>query len=386
MAELRLATDSAKKSASIHLKAKKQLGTLLLDYELTVPNKGIIFLYGPSGAGKTSLINIMAGLLTPDEGQVLVENTCLFDSELGINNKTHQRSIGYVFQDTRLFPHLTVEENLFYSPKAKMNKQTASLMELLDISKLLKHKPHALSGGEKQRVAIARALFSEPDILLLDEPFSFLDHNTKQELIYYFHELVRNLNIPIIMVSHIKEEVFQLADYLVFVERGQIRNTGPVESVWNKLQMELVLTQKTITTEYLFPVRFVATHRDYAMIKIELLDPESLAATDCYFWVNNNLKGNVTQQQSKKQVHRLQINTDSIHVLPFLQEETFEQNIIDCFIKETMILSTGNKLLTLSLTDNILLFQQVSSWMWDEMQLEVGQKIKIQINQLNLIS
>lgn len=172
-------------------------------------------LTGPSGAGKTTVLNAIAGLVAPRSGRIEVDGRVLFDSAQGIDVPTHRRRIGYVFQDTRLFPHLDVRRNLRYGRHGRDTEARFgfdAVVELLGIAPLLARRTRNLSGGEAQRVAIGRALLSQPAILLFDEPLSALDQARREELIPYLQRVRDEVRLPIIYVSHHPEEVRRLAD------------------------------------------------------------------------------------------------------------------------------------------------------------------------------
>ncbi len=187
---------------------------------------GVIALFGPSGSGKTSLINVIAGLIVPQHGRVVVDDTVLVDRAQGICVKPRQRRIGYVFQDGRLFPHLTVRQNLlygtFFTPKQERFVALAEVVELLDLGTLLHRRPALLSGGEKQRTAIGRALLSSPRLLLMDEPLASLDEKRRREVLPYIERLRDVAKIPIVYVSHAREEVDRLASTVVQLEGGRV--------------------------------------------------------------------------------------------------------------------------------------------------------------------
>ncbi len=175
----------------------------------------VLALVGHSGAGKTTVLNAIAGLVRPHAGRIEVDGRCLFDSERGTDLPTHQRRIGYVFQDARLFPHLDVRRNLLYGrhgQPAGMRFGFDAVVELLGIAPLLSRRTRNLSGGEAQRVAIGRALLSQPAILLFDEPLSSLDQARRRELIPYLQRVRDEIRLPAVYVSHHPEEVQQLAD------------------------------------------------------------------------------------------------------------------------------------------------------------------------------
>ncbi|NUO75252.1 MAG: ATP-binding cassette domain-containing protein [Lysobacter sp.] len=176
----------------------------------------VIALVGESGAGKTSLLHAIAGLLRPQRGRIEIGGRCLFDAQAGIDLPAHRRRIGYVFQDARLFPHLDVRRNLLYGlrgeARAAPRFQLDAIVDLLGIGALLPRSTAGLSGGEMQRVALGRALLSQPRILLLDEPLSMLDMNRRDELLPYLQRVRDEVALPMIYVSHYPDEVKRIAD------------------------------------------------------------------------------------------------------------------------------------------------------------------------------
>ncbi|CAM3822919.1 Sulfate/thiosulfate import ATP-binding protein CysA [Vibrio aerogenes CECT 7868] len=208
----------------IMIDVQKKLGTHNIEAAMTIRSTGITALYGHSGAGKTSIINMIAGLLAPDRGKIIVNDRVFFESELKINLPPEQRRIGYIFQDKRLFHFLSVKKNLLFSGRTdEKSALFEEIVTLLDIDSLLSRKPASLSGGEAQRVAIGRALLSLPDLLLLDEPMSFLDHQCRQALMAYLKQIPQRFSVPVILVTHAADEIKQLADHLFFIENGQTR-------------------------------------------------------------------------------------------------------------------------------------------------------------------
>lgn len=203
-----------------------------LDVEFTAP-PGVTALFGASGSGKTTVINAVAGLLRPDIGHISADTQTLLDTKTGINLPTHRRRLGYVFQEGRLFPHLTVRQNLTYGRwfQPKSPDRFDEIIDMLGITPLLNRRPAALSGGEKQRTAIGRALLSNPQILLMDEPLAALDDARKAEILPYIERLRDAAQIPILYVSHAMPEVARLATHLVVLENGQSIRSGPVGAV-----------------------------------------------------------------------------------------------------------------------------------------------------------
>ncbi len=190
-------------------------------------------LFGPSGSGKTSIVNMIAGLVRPDRGRIAVDGKTLYDSNAGIDVPAHQRRIGYVFQDGRLFPHLSVARNLDYgrwmTGIARDDAQAKRVIDLLDIGHLLTRRPGALSGGERQRVALGRALLMRPRLMLLDEPLASLDAARKREILPYFQRLRDETRLPMVYVSHDATEVKTLANRVVRVDAGRVVKTGGVD-------------------------------------------------------------------------------------------------------------------------------------------------------------
>ncbi len=190
---------------------------------------GVTALFGHSGAGKTTLLKMIAGTLRPESGRIAVGDFTLFDAERGINLPPEKRRIGYVFQEARLFPHMSVKRNLTYARWAGRRQATRSFDEvvaLLGIGHLLDRRPSTLSGGERQRVAIGRALLSDPALLLLDEPLSSLDHARRQEILPFIERLRDESHVPIVYVSHEIDEVARLADQIVLLSAGRVTASG----------------------------------------------------------------------------------------------------------------------------------------------------------------
>jgi len=197
---------------------------------------GVTALFGASGSGKTTLVQIIAGLTRPQRGVVRFGDEVWTDTERRIFLPPHRRRIGYIFQEGRLFPHLTVRQNLlygrFFSPRQARNIRVGEIIDLLGIGQLLDQRPSTLSGGEKQRVAIGRALLSAPRLLLMDEPLSALDRARKQEILPYIERIRDEFAIPVIYVSHAMDEVARLANRVVLLDQGRIQAAGSPEDVF----------------------------------------------------------------------------------------------------------------------------------------------------------
>jgi len=213
-----------------------------LNVDLNIQVKGFNVIFGPSGCGKTTLLRCLSGLERSPEGFLKIGDEIWQDEANGIFLPVSQRPIGYVFQEARLFSHLNVESNLKYgykrNPNSNVSDHFKQVMKIMDVEPLLKRRPNQLSGGEKQRVAIARALLTSPKLLLMDEPLAALDLKRKQEILPYFQLVQAELNIPVFYVTHSLNEVLQLVDTMVLIDRGTIKSIGPVEEVFSSIDLK----------------------------------------------------------------------------------------------------------------------------------------------------
>jgi molybdate transport system ATP-binding protein len=225
----------------IEVDVQKRLGAFELAAQFTAPSVGITALFGRSGAGKTTLVNALAGLIRPDRGRIAIEGEVLFSAADGIDRRPEQRRLGYVFQEGRLFPHYSVRGNLGYGMRRGKPRDPAlafdAVVELLRLEPLLHRRPHDLSGGEKQRVAIGRALLADPRLLLMDEPLASFDLAHRAEILPFIESLRDRLRIPIVYVSHAMEEIVRLADTLVLMSEGRVAAVGAVEDLTSRLDL-----------------------------------------------------------------------------------------------------------------------------------------------------
>ena len=222
---------------------------------------GLTVLFGPSGAGKTTVVNALAGLLRPDRGRIAVGGRVLVDTAAGVFLPPHRRRIGYVFQEGRLFPHLTVRQNLAYgrwfAPRGAAREDMDRVIEMLGIGPLLARRPGALSGGERARVAIGRALLSAPGLILADEPLAALDEPRRAEILPYFERLRDQAGVPILYVSHSTAEVARLATTVVALRHGRVALVGPAAQV---LGDAAAMGAREVAS--ILPARVVAHHDD----------------------------------------------------------------------------------------------------------------------------
>ena len=219
---------------SLSVALRHALPGLTLDISFEAP-PGVTALFGPSGAGKTTVLNAVAGLFRPDAARVSVDGKLLCDTSAGTWLPPHKRELGVVFQEGRLFPHLSVEANLTYGPRMRRKRTDgaayARLVDMLGIGALLHRRPAALSGGERQRVAIGRALLTRPKLLLFDEPLAALDARRKAEILPYLERIRDEAGVPIVYVSHAASEVARLATTVVVIEAGRVVRAGAATEV-----------------------------------------------------------------------------------------------------------------------------------------------------------
>lgn len=233
----------SKVNDQISARFKVGYGAFSLDVDLALPGRGVSALFGASGSGKTTCLRVIAGLERASDAYLEINGEVWQDDAHGIFLPTYQRSLGYVFQEASLFPHLDVKRNLEYGMRRiSASSRQVSLdqaVALLDIAHLMQRKPDKLSGGERQRVAIARALATSPRILLMDEPLAALDAKRKSEIMPYLERLHDELDIPILYVSHAPDEVARLADHLVLLENGMVIASGATNDLLTRLDLDV---------------------------------------------------------------------------------------------------------------------------------------------------
>ncbi|AUI65941.1 MULTISPECIES: molybdenum ABC transporter ATP-binding protein ModC [Glaesserella] len=350
----------------LHIDVEHQFGELALKVHVDIPAKGVTAIFGRSGAGKSSLINLVAGLTKLKKGKIILNERTLFDAEKGINLAPEKRKVGYVFQEHRLFPHYRVEGNLKYGCKRFDQAKFLQLVELLGIAHLLDRFPISLSGGEKQRVAIGRALLSEPDILLMDEPLSALDLPRKNELMEYLSKLAKTLDIPILYVSHSLDEVIRLADNLLLLENGKVVAFDKTAEVWHSPMFSAWQPDSQRVTLLELPVAEQQT--DYAM--------QGLAIGEQRIWIH---------QQPRYQLNdlvRITIKSKDVSLVLTKPEQTSIRNIL---CGEICKIEPQSDRYDIALNVGSLeIWATISQWAFDELNLALGQTAYLQIKSVSI--
>ncbi|VUS21983.1 molybdenum ABC transporter ATP-binding protein ModC [Klebsiella huaxiensis] len=349
----------------LELDFTQTLGTHCLQICETLPASGITAVFGVSGAGKTSLINAISGLTRPQQGRIVLNGRVLNDVENRICLAPEKRRIGYVFQDARLFPHYKVRGNLKYGMAKSMADQFDKLVDLLGIAPLLDRLPGGLSGGEKQRVAIGRALLTAPELLLLDEPLASLDIPRKRELLPYLQRLAREINIPMLYVSHSLDEIQHLADKVLVLEEGKVKAFGCLEAVWSSSIMHPWLPQDQQST--ILNVTIAAQHSQYAMT--------ALALGDQQIWVNQ-----LDRPQGEAARIRIQASDVSLVLQP--GQRTSIRNILPAQVMQC-IESNGQVEVRLEISGRTL-WARISPWARDDLGITPGQQLYAQIKSVSI--
>ncbi|MBD8259615.1 molybdenum ABC transporter ATP-binding protein ModC [Pantoea agglomerans] len=349
----------------LSLNVMQQQGDHVLEVDLQIPAKGITAIFGVSGAGKTSLINAISGLTHPQRGRIQLHDRLLFDAEQKIALPPEKRRIGYVFQDARLFPHYRVRGNLQYGMAPKMKAQFDSLVSLLGLEALLPRFPLSLSGGEKQRVAIGRALLTAPDMLLLDEPLASLDLPRKRELMPYLQKLAKQVDIPMLYVSHSLEEILQLADNVLVLDAGKVKAFGPLERVWSSSAMRPWLPVSELTS--VLRVQVLEQHPDYPMTALSLGDQ--------HIWVSR-------VNQPVKTPLRIRIASADVSLALQPPQHSSIRNILPAQVVE--LLEVGDQVevkLRIGISE---LWARITPWARDELGIRPDQWLYAQIKSVSV--
>lgn len=348
----------------------KQLGGLTLKVNAQIPMQGICAVFGRSGAGKTSLVNILGGLSKPDSGVITLGEQHLYHQDERINLPPERRRIGYVFQEARLFPHYSVRGNLNYGNRDKDQDHFDKIVTLLGLEALLNRYPATLSGGEKQRVAIGRALLTRPQMLLMDEPLASLDLPRKRELIPYLLQLAKTLDLPIIYVSHSLDEILQLADNMLVLDKGQVVACGPLQQIWDSTEMRPWLPTKEQSS--LLSATVSQLHTKYRMTGLTLANGTELWINGLQLAVGNNI--------------RVRIHANHVSVCTQRPEGSSIRNILPVTIADIIFSESAHKdnvQVKLLLGDDHL-WANITRWACDELGLSVGQSVFAQIKGVSM--
>ncbi|WP_292990216.1 molybdenum ABC transporter ATP-binding protein ModC [Pantoea sp.] len=349
----------------LSLNFMQQQGDHQLEIDLQIPAKGITAIFGVSGAGKTSLINAISGLTQPQRGRIQLNDRLLFDAEQKITLPPEKRRIGYVFQDARLFPHYRVRGNLQYGMAPSMKAQFDSLVSLLGLEALLPRFPLSLSGGEKQRVAIGRALLTAPDMLLLDEPLASLDLPRKRELMPYLQKLTKQVDIPMLYVSHSLDEILHLADNVLVLDEGKVKAFGPLERVWSSNAMRPWLPVSELTS--VLRVLVLEQHPDYPMTALSLGDQ--------HIWVSR-------VNQPIKTALRIRIASSDVSLALQPPQHSSIRNILPAQVVE--LLEVGDQVevkLRIGISE---LWARITPWARDELGIRPDQWLYAQIKSVSV--
>ncbi|MFP1925134.1 molybdenum ABC transporter ATP-binding protein ModC [Lonsdalea quercina] len=349
----------------LQLDFSQRLGELSLSVTSTLPASGISAIFGVSGAGKTSLINAIAGLSRPDRGHIQLNDRVLTDIERGIFLPPEQRRIGYVFQDARLFPHYRVAGNLRYGMAQAMRGQFDDIVQLLGIEHLLKRHPLTLSGGEKQRVSIGRALLTAPDLLLMDEPLASLDALRKRELLPYLERLGKEVKTPILYVSHSLEEIWRLADRVVVLDQGKVKTQGELETVWASSALRPWLPREEQST--ILKTSLLQHHPRYPMTALSLGDQ--------HLWVQKI-------DAPLKSVQRIRINAADVSLAMERPTATSIRNVLAARVAEC--LEVGDQVEVKLLVGGQVLWAKITPWARDELGLRPDQRLFAQIKSVSI--
>ncbi|ELZ8933590.1 molybdenum ABC transporter ATP-binding protein ModC [Cronobacter dublinensis] len=349
----------------LELNFTQVLGNHRLTVNETLPGSGITAIFGVSGAGKTSLINAISGLTRPQHGRIVLNDRVLSDTETDTFLPPEKRRIGYVFQDARLFPHYKVRGNLKYGMAKEMAAQFDKLVTLLGIEPLLDRLPGTLSGGEKQRVAIGRALLTAPELLLLDEPLASLDVPRKRELLPYLQRLAREINIPMLYVSHSLEEILHLADKVLVLEQGEVKAFGSLEDIWGSSVMNPWLPPEQQSS--VLKVTVLEHHPHYAMT--------ALALGDQHLWVSRIEKPLQTPLRI-----RIQASDVSLVLQPPLQSSI--RNIVRARVAQCYD-DNGQVEVQLEVGSRTL-WARISPWARDELAIKPGVWLYAQIKSVSI--
>lgn len=347
--------------STIDARFRSTLGSFELDAAFSLPARGVSALFGASGSGKTTLLRLIAGLMRAP-GSLMVNGEVWQDERIFI--PTHRRALGYVFQEASLFPHLSVRGNLEYGwkrvPADERRIRFEDVIDWLGLSALLPQSPHQLSGGQRQRVAIGRALLASPRLLLMDEPLSALDSNSRAEILPYLERLHRQLALPIIYVSHALEEVARLADTLLLIDAGKITYQGPLVDGLTRLDLPLA-------------------HRDTAGTVIDT----TVVSHDPAFQITHVARGNISFElpglhRAPGEPLRVRIAARDVSLTLSMPSQSSILNLLPAHIIELTDDAPGQVLVQMKLEDSVLL-ARITRKSAHALNLQPGMRVVAQV-------
>jgi molybdate transport system ATP-binding protein len=357
---------------SIDAHFEGRFGTFMLDVSFSIPSKGITGLFGPSGCGKTTILRCLAGLARVSKGYLQVDGEIWEDEHRRL--PSHARPVGYVFQDARLFTHLSVLDNLRYGMKRSSTRQAIAMdpvLDLMGLRSLLKRSPAALSGGEKQRVAIGRALLSQPQLLLMDEPLSALDHDTRNEILPYLEQLHETLSIPIIYVTHDLSEIERLADHLLLMPKsGHIQASGTLAAVLTDLSLPTSRRPEAVSLLDGIVVSYDA-HYEMTLCRIGPLQVD--------------MPGNLGAPGTHR---RLRVHANDVSLAKVETHETSILNVLPARVVAVEAVSASQIMVLLALfenDDNGRLLSSVTRKSWERLGLKIGDRVFAQLKSMALV-
>ncbi|MCF6224805.1 MAG: molybdenum ABC transporter ATP-binding protein [Xanthomonadales bacterium] len=365
---------------SIQARFHHQLGDFLLDVDLNLPDVGISVIYGPSGCGKTTLLRLIAGLDRCDTGSFSIGQSCWQDKSLFM--PTHERALGYVFQEASLFPHLSVSDNIYYGLKRSAKRsQVVSLdniIQLLGISELLGRQIQTLSGGERQRVAIARALAAQPELLLMDEPLAAIDTQRKLEILPYLQKLHSQLQIPVIYVTHSLSEAAQLADQLVVMGKGRITAVGNISEMLTRLDLGLSEISGGLSSG------LSGQSEQISMIPAQVTSIDQTYGTSLLAFAGGQFTLASTAMNIGDDV-RLQIRADDVSLNLEQAKSSSILNIFPAEVLEIVAETSSQVLIKLTIGESLLL-SRISLKSATLLHLKVGSLVFVQIKSAALLN
>jgi len=362
-------------SGDIEVTFAGRLGGFSLDATFLAPGRGITALFGPSGCGKTSILRCIAGLQRLD-------GTCRVGPDVWQDRGTflppHHRPIGYVFQEASLFPHMSVRSNLLYSSRGRVLPEAQGrigfdeVIDLLGLARLMSRAPQRLSGGERQRVAIGRALLSQPRLLLMDEPLSALDRQTRDEILPFLERLHETLAIPVLYVTHDMSEVERLADHLVLLRAGRVEATGPLGSIQSDIDLPLAHTRDAAVS---LDATVAGFDERYGLVRLEIESGSFLVPASVRHPVGTKV--------------RLRIGAGDVSLALEEPKATSILNVLPARIVASRPLNARETVLVLALGhdgDGATVLARITLRSWDQLGLSEGRQVFAQIKSAALAS